>query len=225
MNTSLTAVLPVYNAQQGLAALVLHLLEVLPELTSRFELLIIDDGSGDETPEAARELAMIYPQVRFARHPARLGPQAAMSTALASSCGAWLLWRSEQCQLELDDVRKLWWLRDEAELVLGRGPGETPLHRLPLLASPGATTWPAEAELALVCRRLLLPWRSAQSREPWLSFALRMRPTCREVELRRPSVTHTPERDAPAPRVPPPAGLLRRPAGSLEHIKAFVLGE
>lgn len=223
MTASLSAVLPVHNVQQGLAGMVLHLLEILPELTSRFELLIVDDGSIDETPEVAAELAMVYPQVLFARHPARLGPQAAMRTALSISRGSWLLWRSEHCRLDLDDVRKLWWLRDEAELVLAREPGEPALDRIPSLAPPAAT-WPsADPPLVLIARRLLLPWQAAEAREPWLSFALRMRPACREVELQ--SRSPSPKTDLPAARVPAPAGLLRKRTSYLEYIKAFALGE
>lgn len=223
MTASLSTVLPVHNAQQGLARLVLHLLEILPELTSRFELLIVDDGSNDETPDVARELAMVYPQVLVARHAVRLGPQAAMRTALRASRNGWLLWRSEHCRLDLDDIRKLWWLRDEAELVLARPPGEPALGRIPSLAPP-ESTWPtAEASLALIARRLLLPWQAADAREPWLSFALRMRPTCREVELQR--SFPAPVADLPAARIPAPAALLRKPTTYLERIKAFAVGE
>lgn len=227
MNASLSAVLPVYNAQQDLARLALHLLEILPELTGKFELLIVDDGSNDETPDLARELAMVYPQVQFARHAARLGPQAAMRTALALSSGTWLLWRSEHSRLDLDEIRKLWWLRDEAELVLGSAAGEAALGRIPLVPPLEALPWPAaEPPLVLVARRLLLPWRAAEAREPWLSFALRMRPACREVELRTRTPARPPQRPAaPAERVPAPAGLLRKHAAYLDHIKAFALGE
>ncbi len=223
MTASLSSVLPVHNTQQGLAGLVSHLLEILPELTSRFELLIVDDGSNDETPDVARELAMVYTQVLVARHPVRLGPQAAMRTALRVTRGGWLLWRSEHCRLDLDDIRKLWWLRDEAELVLARAPGEPALGCIPSLAPPESTWTSTEASLALVARRLLLPWQAAEAREPWLSFALRMRPACREVELQRRSPA--PMADLPGARIPAPAGLLRKRTGYLEHIKAFAMGE
>ena len=63
MKPSVTVLLPVYNAQHRLERQVAEILDVLPELTSRFELMIIDDGSTDDSFEVARHLALKYPQV------------------------------------------------------------------------------------------------------------------------------------------------------------------
>ena len=56
MERSLTALLPVRNAEATLLETVAEWLDVLPELTSRLELVIIDDCSSDATIEIADEL-------------------------------------------------------------------------------------------------------------------------------------------------------------------------
>jgi hypothetical protein len=72
----LTVVLPVYNGETRLRKSVHDILELASELTSKFGVLIIDDGSNDATYEVAEELAARYPQVsvRRNRHRRGLGP-------------------------------------------------------------------------------------------------------------------------------------------------------
>src|SRR3954469_7512887 len=76
LNKSLTVVLPVYNGETRLRKSVHEILELAGELTSKFGVLIIDDGSNDSTYEVAEELAARYPQVsvRRNRHRCGLGP-------------------------------------------------------------------------------------------------------------------------------------------------------
>jgi glycosyltransferase involved in cell wall biosynthesis len=72
----LTIVLPVYNGASRLRTQVREILELASELTSKFAVLIVDDGSTDATFEVAEELAARYPQiaVRRQRHRGGLGP-------------------------------------------------------------------------------------------------------------------------------------------------------
>lgn len=73
MDTSLTIVLPVHNAEAHLRRNVSRVLEVAAELTPRFELLVVDDGSTDDTFEIASELAAEYPQLAVVRSGLRKG--------------------------------------------------------------------------------------------------------------------------------------------------------
>src|SRR3990172_7759911 len=68
LNKSLTIVLPVHNAESRLRTNVRELLELASELTAKFGVLIIDDGSTDATYEVAEELAAHFPQVSVRRH-------------------------------------------------------------------------------------------------------------------------------------------------------------
>lgn len=64
MSRSLSLILPVRNAEQQLAGAVARVLDILPDITRSFEILIIDQGSSDHTLEIAEELAIEYPQIR-----------------------------------------------------------------------------------------------------------------------------------------------------------------
>lgn len=87
VDPSLSVVLPVHNAEATLATHVAHLLDVLPDLARKFEVLIVDDGSTDHTVESADELARQYPQLRVVRHPARQGMSEVVRTSLAKASG------------------------------------------------------------------------------------------------------------------------------------------
>ena len=120
MERSLTAVLPVRNAQATLAKTVMEMLEVLSELTARLEIVIVDDGSTDATIEVADELARRYPQMSAIRHAQPLGRPAAIRTALEQSTGEVIFLEDENCTLAIDEIHKLWHALDEHECVMGR---------------------------------------------------------------------------------------------------------
>lgn len=120
MNTSLTVVLPVYNAQDRLVDQIERLLDVLPDMSRRFEVVIVDDGSVDDTPDVARELAMHFPQVNLVRHPVRLGLEEAIQTGLDASQGEVVFVGDEHYGIAVDDLQKLWQLHEDQDLIVAR---------------------------------------------------------------------------------------------------------
>ena len=120
MERSLSALLPVENAQSSLAETVSRILEVLPELTETFELVIIDDGSTDATIEVADELGVRYPQVRVIRHGGRQGRAAALKSGVEQSEGDVLFVADDDCDLPMAEIAKLWKEIDTHQVVLGK---------------------------------------------------------------------------------------------------------
>ena len=102
MDRSLTVLLPVRNAQTTLADTVSEVLEVASELTSQFELVIVDDGSTDATSEIAQELTVHYPQVKACSHGTHLGNSAAIKTGLRHATGEVVVLR-EGAKVLLDE--------------------------------------------------------------------------------------------------------------------------
>ena len=79
--TFVRVVLPAYNESQSLRQLIPRIDETLRETYWDFDILIVDDGSSDDTVEVARELQANYP-IRIVCHQGNQGLGAAITTCL-----------------------------------------------------------------------------------------------------------------------------------------------
>ena len=80
----LSVVIPVYNEGRTLKGVVRRVLTVVPHL---LEVIVVDDGSSDQTPEVIRELAEAHTQVRSARLDRNSGKTAALRAGFALTRG------------------------------------------------------------------------------------------------------------------------------------------
>lgn len=108
LNKSLTVVLPVYNGETRLRKSVNDILELASELTSQFGVLIIDDGSSDDTYEVAEELAAHYPQVKVHRHRQRRGLGSAIDYAQRRVRSDAIIMHDGVTPIDAREIRTLW---------------------------------------------------------------------------------------------------------------------
>lgn len=80
-STHVRVVLPAFNEAESLVRLVPRIVETLSESFWDFDILVVDDGSSDDTVEVTRELQTLYP-VRLVCHPVNQGLGAAITTCL-----------------------------------------------------------------------------------------------------------------------------------------------
>jgi hypothetical protein len=78
-----TILLPVHNAERMIRSNVLRILDLAEILGRHVQVAIVDDGSTDETFEAASELMREFPQVCVLRQPYQRGVGAALEQASA----------------------------------------------------------------------------------------------------------------------------------------------
>ncbi|HEX3600721.1 MAG TPA: glycosyltransferase [Lacipirellulaceae bacterium] len=107
-NKSLTVVLPVYNGETRLRKSVNEILELASELTSKFGVLIIDDGSNDSTFEVAEELAAHYPQVSVRRHRQRRGLGSAIDYAQRRLRTDAIILHDGVTPIDTSEIKSLW---------------------------------------------------------------------------------------------------------------------
>jgi glycosyltransferase involved in cell wall biosynthesis len=71
-------VVPVYNEEGNVEALVARVVPVMERLMKPFEILFVDDGSKDKTPKLLAELAAKDARVRVIRFSRNYGKEAAV---------------------------------------------------------------------------------------------------------------------------------------------------
>lgn len=120
LERSVSLLIPVHNAQQALAQNVSAVLDILPELTDRFEVLIVDDGSTDGTDEVADDLARQYPQVKVVRHDQPRGLAESINTALEHSQGEIVFIPDPTQKFEPEALGQLWPWRHDQDMAMSR---------------------------------------------------------------------------------------------------------
>ena len=125
LNNTLSLIMPVRNCESTLARQVARWLEIIPELTQKFEVLIVDDGSADHTFDIANELSREYPQIRALRNMVSRGTQQAVRTGLEQARGEIVFVQDEDASISSNDLRRLWEMRRDQQLVMARTPAKS----------------------------------------------------------------------------------------------------
>lgn len=89
--TSLSVVIPAYNEENGIADIVQRVLAVQEDLSKvgvdQLELLVVDDGSKDQTAQITRDIAGRSEVVRLITYPKNRGYGAALKTGFSQARG------------------------------------------------------------------------------------------------------------------------------------------
>lgn len=117
MPPELSIVIPAYDEVDRLGPSLRKVLDYLARRGEGVEVLVVDDGSGDGTAEAARAFAA--EGVRLLVHAANRGKGAAVRTGLAASRGRRVLITDADLSTPIEDLELLEPHLAEAELVLG----------------------------------------------------------------------------------------------------------
>jgi dolichol-phosphate mannosyltransferase len=81
---SVCLVLPAYNEGAVIAPLIERAVVALPQVAPVWSIVVVDDGSRDDTAEKVRVAARAHPQVRLVQHPQNRGLGPAIVTCLQS---------------------------------------------------------------------------------------------------------------------------------------------
>ncbi len=86
-NVALSIVVPIYNEEESLPFLVNQLLEVLQPMEETFELVLVNDGSSDDSAEVIRKLSFEIPELVGVLLRKNYGQTAAMAAGFDISSG------------------------------------------------------------------------------------------------------------------------------------------
>ncbi len=129
MKYSLSVVVPVRDVEGILAERIHELLEIVADLATRFELLIVDDGSTDETRTIAAQLTRQFPQVRLFSHSMPYGKTIVTQAALRQTTGPIVMIVDRLAAVSSQELRELWRMRNDQRLVMVRPQEHDELRR------------------------------------------------------------------------------------------------
>jgi glycosyltransferase involved in cell wall biosynthesis len=116
---SLSVFFPAYNEQDNIVKLTKTTVNVLEEIGNEYEVIIVNDGSSDNTGEVAEELARRYPRVRVIHHKKNRGYGAALKTGFTSAKNDYIFYTDGDGQFDVRELKKFVALIGLSDLVVG----------------------------------------------------------------------------------------------------------
>jgi glycosyltransferase involved in cell wall biosynthesis len=128
----LSVFFPAYNDSGTIASLVISAIRAARQLTPDFEVIVVNDGSVDQTAEILDELAATYPEVRVIHHDANRGYGGALRTGFAHATRERVFYTDGDAQYDPSEMAVLWErFADDVDLVNGYKISRSdPLHRI-----------------------------------------------------------------------------------------------
>src|SRR5262245_47613635 len=135
----LSVVVPAFDEAPNLDRLVIQLRDVLDAAGLAWELIVVDDGSADDTPARLAALATAEPRLRWLRHPARAGQTAALASGFRVARGALIATLDADLQCRPEELPRLVAALGDADLACGVriGRQDPPSRRLASMLANG----------------------------------------------------------------------------------------
>src|SRR6266567_4673056 len=118
---SMSVVLPAYNEEQVIANTVFEVLHVLNAWRMDFEILVVNDGSTDQTGEIVEALALtgVSSRVRLITHATNEGYGASLVSGFAAATKELVFFMDSDGQFDIRDLQKFFPLIDTYDAVIG----------------------------------------------------------------------------------------------------------
>jgi glycosyltransferase involved in cell wall biosynthesis len=130
---SLSVFFPAYNDGGTIGSLVITAVKVAGSLTPDFEVIVVNDGSSDDTPQILDELARLYPDhVRVVHHPKNRGYGGALRSGFATATKDFIFYTDGDGQYDPAEMTVLWsTVTDDVDWVNGwKISRADPMHRI-----------------------------------------------------------------------------------------------
>src|SRR3989344_4213413 len=100
----LSVFFPAYNEEANIKSTVQKAKKVLEETTTKWEIIVINDGSKDKTGEVAEKLAETDKRIRVINHSPNRGYGAALKSGLYGSKYEWIAFTDSDGQFDFAEI-------------------------------------------------------------------------------------------------------------------------
>ncbi|MBU0978607.1 glycosyltransferase family 2 protein [Patescibacteria group bacterium] len=116
---SLSVFFPAYNEEKNILPLVKQALDFLPQVATKFEVIVVDDGSQDKTGAIAQQLVQQFPQVKVVTHAQNQGYGAALKTGIGASQYEWIFFTDADLQFDITELKSFLPSTQKYRVILG----------------------------------------------------------------------------------------------------------
>jgi glycosyltransferase involved in cell wall biosynthesis len=114
---SISVFFPCYNEQDNVERTVQNALDVLENLDADFEVIIVDDGSRDDTAKIADEIAVRNDRVKVVHHQTNLGYGAALKSGFKEATKELVFYTDGDGQFDINEMPPLLPLMAKFDIV------------------------------------------------------------------------------------------------------------
>ncbi len=116
---SISVFFPCYNEQENVGPTVERAIVVLEKLNADFDIIIVDDGSSDDTGKIAADIADRDDRVKVVHHPHNLGYGAALQSGFEAATKELVFYTDGDGQFDISEMPPLLELMAQYDIVSG----------------------------------------------------------------------------------------------------------
>lgn len=118
--SSLSIVLPAHNEQDNIKKAILEAVKVAKTLTKKYEVIVVNDGSSDNTLKSVEEISTINEHVRLLNNQKNLGYGPTLRRGLGYAKNQWVFFTDADNQFDMNELSRLVRYTDAHDFIIGK---------------------------------------------------------------------------------------------------------
>jgi glycosyltransferase involved in cell wall biosynthesis len=104
--SAISVFFPAFNEQYNIKNTLQKAIEILPKYAQNFEIIVVNDGSSDQTREIVEEISKKQPKVKIINHKNNLGYGSALKTGFYSAKSPLIVFTDSDGQFDISELPK-----------------------------------------------------------------------------------------------------------------------